>query len=204
MHPFLKKFRLSNKKIHKGYKMKFTDKKESSSCGCNEEEKSTNICPNCNSKGTKVTGVTIKAQLKKELYENLSNSSDDFNFCNTPKCDTVYYANDESEVYTQDDIKTKVALKNEDPQTPLCYCRRLLKQNVIDMINNKEENIAQKVFDIVSSGKSVCERVNPRGVCCTEDITRFLADYGIDYQETNSCENSTCGTSDSTTKSSCC
>lgn len=71
------------------------------------------------------------------------------------------------------------------------------------MINTKEENIAQKVFDIISSGKSVCEKVNPRGVCCTEDVTSFLTEYGIDYKVAGSCGDSSCGTSSSSEESSC-
>jgi len=191
-------------KTDNGVNINFTDKKESSSCGCVTPIETVNRCPNCNSKGTVVSGITIKAQLKKEKFENLTTSKDNFNFCNTPKCNTVYYSNDGTEFYNQEDVKLKVAVKNDDPQTPLCYCKRLLKQNVIDMINNKEENIAEKVFEIVSSGKSVCEKANPRGVCCTEDVTNFLADYGIDYGRASSCGDSSCGTSSSSKESSCC
>lgn len=166
-----------------------------SNCSCGTANKALNACPTCNSKGTVVSGITIKSQLKKEKFENIQHQKDDFNFCNTKKCDTVYYSNDGKEFYNQEDIKSKVAVKNEDLKTPLCYCKKLLKQNVVDMINNKEENIAQKVKDIVSDGKHFCEKANPRGVCCTEDIINFLADYGIDYNEKSSNENSSCGES---------
>lgn len=169
-------------------------------CGCGSAKQALSTCPTCNSKGTIVEGVTIKSQLKKEIFEKIQQSKDDFNFCNTPKCNTVYYSNDRKEFYNQEDIKSKVAVKNNDLKTPLCYCKKLLKQNVIDMINNKEENIAQKVKDIVSGGKHFCEKANPRGVCCTEDIISFLADYGVDYNKSD--ENSSCG--EIKENSSCC
>lgn len=42
-----------------------------------------------------------------------------------------------------------------------------------------------------------CEKSNPRGTCCTEDLTRFLADYGMKYNVGES----SCG--DSSTDGSC-
>ena len=45
------------------------EKKESSSCGCIEPVETVSKCPNCNSKGTVVSGATIKAQLKKRILK---------------------------------------------------------------------------------------------------------------------------------------
>jgi hypothetical protein len=190
--------------------MNFTVKKESSACGCGDTIEAVGKCPNCNSKGTVVSGVTIKAQLKKEKFENLTTSKDDFNFCNTPKCDTVYYSNDGSQTYSQTDIKSKITIKNDDPKTPLCYCKKLLKENVIEMIKNNEPDIAKKIKAIISDGKSFCEKSNPKGTCCTEDITSFLKEYDINFNETKKTtfslnpnpSSSCCSTSSSS--SSCC
>ena len=177
---------------------KENNKKED--CGCATSDESLVLCPHCNTKGLDVQGVTIKAQLKKEKFETMTSSKDDFNFCTTPKCDTVYYSNDGKETFAQADIKSKITSKNDDPKTPLCYCKKLLKENVIEMINNKEEDIPTKIKNIVSEGKTFCEKSNPRGTCCTEDMARFLADYGLDY---NSAKSSSCGDSSSQESSSC-
>lgn len=186
--------------------MKENNKKED--CGCATSDEAINLCPNCNSKGIDVKAVTVKSQLKKEKRETMNSSIDDFNFCTTPKCDTVYYSNDGKETFGQADIKSKIASKNDDPKTPLCYCKKLLKENVVEMINSKEENIPGKIKAILSAGKTFCEKSNPRGTCCTEDVTRFLADYGIDYTSGgSSCsEENSCGTNDKVQKekSACC
>jgi hypothetical protein len=64
------------------------------------------------------------------------------------------------------------------------FCRKLLKANVTAMIKKNEPDIAKKVKAIISEGKSFCEKSNPKGTCCTEDITSFLKEYGIDFKET--------------------
>ena len=186
--------------------MVLTTNKESESCGCATQEVVSVLCPHCNKNGSNVDAVTVKAQLKKEARNSMRLDMDEFNFCTNPKCDTVYYSNDGSETFAQADIKSKVTIKNDDPKTPLCYCRKLLKESVIEMIENKEPNIAQKVKAIIADGKSVCEKSNPKGTCCTDDITSFLAEYGIDFNETkrpkfslNPNPSSCCGTS-----SGCC
>ena len=72
-------------------------------------------------------------------------------------------------------------------KTPLCYCKKLLKEQILKMIEE---------------GKTFCEKSNPKGTCCTEDITDFLAEYGINFNEIkkpkfslNPNPSSCCGTS---------
>ena len=177
-------------------------------CGCGTADIAINLCPHCNSKGIELSAVTLKAHLRKEKFQTMSSSKDDFNFCTTPKCDTVYYSNDGEETFSQADVRSKVAIKNDDLKTPLCYCKKLLKQNVLDMIKNKEEDIPTKISKIISEGKTFCEKANPRGTCCPEEITKFLADYGIDYGDSTSptCgDGGSCGTStDVKEESPCC
>jgi len=158
--------------------------KENVSCGCATQYTVNIACPHCKENGSNVDAITVKSQLKKEKKLQMHSDMDQFNFCTNPKCDTVYYSNDGAETFAQADIKARVTIKNDDLKTPLCYCRKLLKANVIEMIENNEPNIAQKVRAIISDGKSFCEKSNPKGTCCTQEVTDFLASYGIDYNET--------------------
>ncbi|MFA6192818.1 MAG: hypothetical protein WC665_10775 [Sulfurimonas sp.] len=164
-------------------KMIFKDKKETVGCGCSTTTNSHNACPRCKEEGLAVKEITIKSQLKKESLNNLKLSMSDFNFCSNPKCDTVYYSNDGSETYNQKDIKSKVTIKNDNPKTPLCYCRKLLKERVLKMIEDNESNIYEKIKSIISDGKSFCEKSNPKGVCCTKDIRNFLIENGVNLNE---------------------
>lgn len=154
---------------------------DTNSCGCGETNTSNVECSHCNEKGIKVSAVTLKAQLKKEHFEKLNHSADDFHFCTNANCDTVYYSSDGTETYVQEDVKSKVACKNEDLKTPLCYCKKLLKKDVLQMIEEQQENIPSKIKAIITEGKTFCEKSNPRGTCCTQDIDTFLAKHGIDW-----------------------
>lgn len=159
------------------------DKKESPSCGCATQVSAASVCPHCHQKGSKVEAITVKSQLKKEPLSNMRSAMAAFNFCTNPGCDTVYYANDGSESFGQKEIKSKVTLKNDDPETPLCYCRKLLKKDVLAMIENRETDIAEKVRAIIANGKSFCEKSNPKGSCCSDDVKSYLAGYGIPWEK---------------------
>lgn len=163
--------------------MLFSTTKQTSNCECSVTTSATKNCPICNSQGLSVKEITLKSQLKKEYFNELKSSKDSFNFCSNPKCDTVYYSNDGSETFHQNDVKSKVTIKNDDSKTPLCYCRKLLKENVLQMIANNEKNIYDKVKSIIAEGKSFCEKSNPKGVCCTEDIKTFLTANGVNLNE---------------------
>ncbi|MFT7861179.1 MAG: hypothetical protein ABXS93_09665 [Sulfurimonas sp.] len=163
--------------------MIFTTNNQTSNCECSTTINSNTHCPICNSKGLNVKEITIKSQLNKDILDNLKTPMSEFNFCNNPKCDTVYYSNDGNEVFSQTDIKSKVTIKNDNPKTPLCYCRKLLKERVLKMIENKETNIYDKIKSIISEGKSFCEKSNPKGVCCTDDIKNFLTKNGVNLNE---------------------
>jgi len=163
--------------------MIFATNNQTSNCGCSATTNSNTHCPICNLKGLNVKDITIKSQLKKNLVDNLQTPISEFNFCNNPQCDTVYYSKDAKETFSQKDIKSKVTIKNSNPKTPLCYCRKLLKENVLKMIKDNESNIYEKVKTIISEGKSFCEKSNPKGICCSEDVKNFLIDNGASLNE---------------------
>ena len=163
---------------------------DSSSCGCSNSEVASITCPFCRTNGRKVTALTMHSQLKKE-YQEQYESFENFNFCTNPHCSNVYY-NDQGITIGQEQIKTKVTLKNSDPSTPLCYCKKLLKEQFYDMVRAGEPNIAQKIKEIIANGKSFCEKSNPKGVCCTEDVNLFLAAHNIDIAIDNSHTASCC------------
>lgn len=173
-----------------------------SNCGCNSNSTqngcdcSTNIkaevaCPTCQTYGLKVSALTIRSQVKKEPLKLLEADLEKFHFCTNPECNTVYY-NDTQIVVVQDEIKSKVTIKNSDASTPLCYCKKLLKEQFYQMLRDNEPNIAQKIKSIITDGKSFCEKSNPKGICCTEDIKSFLAEHGISWDEENTSGSGCC------------
>lgn len=157
------------------------------SCDCIPAEDAQVVCPNCGLEGTKVSDITINSQIKEERLNTLVSKKNLFNFCSAAKCPVVYYSNDQKEMIKQEEVKNRVSIKDENLDTPLCYCRNLTKRDVIKMIrDDKEEDIAGKIKYMLFNGPCHCEQTNPRGVSCTEDLTIFLLQYGIVYDKNTS------------------
>lgn len=157
-----------------------------SGCGCSLSTSATASCPGCGTVGRKVSALTIQSQFKKETLSQYASHNDKFNFCTNPTCSFVYYDDSGSIVIHQDEIKSKVTIKNDDPSTPLCYCKKLLKSDFYKMVEDNIPDIANKIKTIISEGKSFCEKSNPKGVCCTEDVKAFLAKQGMAWEDAGS------------------
>lgn len=157
----------------------------SQGCECATSQDASTSCPACKELGKRVSALTIKSQLKKETLEYYASHIDSFNFCNNPKCKFVYYDESKSILITQNEIKSKVTIKNDDPTTPLCYCQKLLKKDFFAMLEAGEQNISTKLQEIIASGKSFCEKSNPKGVCCTEDVKAFVASHGLVWENSS-------------------
>ena len=148
-----------------------------------EVQKPIPACPACGKSGKRVEAQTVNAQLKKEFKESLSHEADQFCFCTTPECDTVYYSLDGEESFPQAAIKSKVTIKNDDPSTPLCYCHKYTKQDALDDMKTMESHrLVRKIKEMIA-GNKVCKKANPKGSCCTMDIRLFLAEHNIVWDE---------------------
>jgi len=140
-------------------------------------------CPACKKSGKKVSETTIKAQLKKEKRETVEDITDAFCFCTNPSCSVVYYSDSTDTLFYETDIKSKVTIKNDDPSTPLCYCHKYKKADAIeDMKNLSSKELVKKIKAIISQDKSFCQKSNPKGSCCTQDIKDFLASHEIAWE----------------------
>lgn len=156
------------------------------SCGCSTRSESAVGCPLCGATGRKVGSLTLRSQLRPEALARLNASLETFNFCTNPDCPNVYYDESRSATVGKDALKSRVTLKDDDPKTPLCYCKKLLKEDFYAMVREGEPDIAGKIKAIIAGGRSFCEKSNPKGVCCTEDVARFLADHGLAWEQEES------------------
>lgn len=168
---------------------------------CSATEDALTKCPSCSNRGIKVNSDTIRKHLKKDIYVTVKSNKDDFNFCISPHCNTVYYANESREIFSQEEVKHKIAAKNQDLDTPLCYCKRLTKQDAIDIIESGEEDVSQKILDEIGDSCK-CSKTNPKGVSCVEDISNFLTPYRIEF-DTSKSNSSCCGTEEESNRSCC-
>ena len=76
-------------------------------------------CPVIHTSGQPVKLVTLKALLRPQALQRLS-PAEAFQFCPDHLCDVVYFSS--TQVFRVSDVKVPVFQKNDDGQTPICYC----------------------------------------------------------------------------------
>ncbi len=143
--------------------------------------------------GVTVNRITPQHTLKRVAADTLDPQLQ-YHFCENPACDLVYYDTTQSVEFTTDQLKNRVTLKDEDLETPLCYCFKVLKRQALEEIARTGTT---NVFAIIQSrmkpGQNCfCEKSNPRGDCCTKDVAAWLRAQGITVEIPESSVNSGC------------
>ena len=155
-----------------------------SDCGCVTEQWLAPVpCPSCGQRGVVVDAITPKHTLKgakrKEVVANAT-----YCFCENPECDLVYYRVGSGQGFSTADLINRVTLKDEHPDTRLCYCFKISKGEVLA---RKERDGMVDVGALFRERKGdkacFCDKSNPRGACCTGDINRWAQSHGIDEIE---------------------
>ncbi len=165
------------------------------SCDCGSSQpRSTISCPCCNRKGVEVKLVTPQHTLRKSIAVILD-STQQYHFCENPGCDLVYYNTTDSHRFTVDDLKNRVTLKDESPDTPLCYCFKVLKQRALEEIaRTGTTDVIRTIQNKMKPGQSCfCEKSNPRGDCCTGDIATWLQQQPIERDSASHSSSGCCG-----------
>ncbi len=148
-----------------------------SSCGCSSSQhRATIACPACKQQGVEVKFLTPQHTLKKRAAVTLDPTRQ-YHFCENPDCDVVYYNETDSGPFTTDDLKNRVTLKDESPETPLCYCFKVLKKQALEEIaRTGTTDVIRMIQSKMKPGQHCfCEKSNPRGECCTGDIANWLS-----------------------------
>jgi hypothetical protein len=128
----------------------------------------------CGNPGIRVTRISVEA-LVREKRRSLLASMDGFSFCHTPDCAVVYFNNDTEEYIEKGDVNVRVGIKETEDPVPLCYYFGWTKKKIDDEITRTGKSLA--VDDIMYRMKTAgcnCERNNPSGRCCLNDVTKYL------------------------------
>ena len=151
------------------------------SCDCGTDQTRSDIaCPKCRKLGATVGIVTPQNTLKRQVRDRLDPQIN-YHFCENPDCDVVYYNDHDTSAFHQADLIHRVTIKDESPQTRLCYCFKVLKQQALDEISRTgTTNVFETIQSKMKPGQSCfCEKANPRGDTCTKDIRNWLEQQGI-------------------------
>ena len=149
-------------------------------------------CPVCENKGKRVSSVTLAALLTDEfaqqftLEDNSCGSSDGegcssinadtgWRFCDSKKCEVVYFSEEDDEVFGKSQLKVSVGVKETIGERPLCYCFghsvASIKQEFAQTgQSNAQETIRANMKDLGCR----CETENPSGACGLGSVVRGI------------------------------
>ena len=131
-----------------------------------------NACHGCGKIGRIVARQTVMHHVKSEKLVRVK--SDEYKFCSSPKCPTVYYSVS-GEVFTTGDVRELVTSKTSGNNRPLCYCfgftEGFARQEIA---KTGESSVPTQVTQFVKEKLCVCEIRNPSGACCLGEINRTV------------------------------
>jgi hypothetical protein len=104
-----------------------------------------------------------------------------YRFCSDADCNVVYFDAD-GHLFTTDDLRVPVWLKEPPGARMICYC---FGENETDIRAEVERTGASKavdrVRDHIEAGRCACEVRNPKGSCCLGEVThavKRIAEHG--------------------------
>lgn len=130
-------------------------------------------CPTCRQFGAGVDAITPRHTLRGPLRSQVAPGGEYF-FCATPHCGVVYYSR-QGQCFHTTDLINRVTVKDASPDTPLCYCFKVLKRHALEEIaRNGHCDVEALIHHKRGQKRCFCEKSNPRGTCCSSDIARWL------------------------------
>ena len=129
----------------------------------------TNLCRACGQKGKKVDSITLKAMLDVSL---LVLRDVPYLFCRTADCPMVYFAADELQSFTKDQIRVPVYQKEPgDESVPVCYCFHHSPATIwAELWATGQSTVVEEIEGGIKSGQCACEVRNPQGSCCLGNV----------------------------------
>ncbi len=129
-------------------------------------------CPTCGLKGKPVKTVTLHALLKPQVPGRITQGP--YRFCDALGCDTVYYAEDGSHLFSKSDMTVRVGVKETEAPRHVCYCF----DHTIEEIEDEAHHTGRSTVldDIKSRMKAACwcETKNPQGCCCLGTVSKYV------------------------------
>lgn len=124
-------------------------------------------CPVNGLEYTEVSAQTIIHHIKNPWLWSEKNQR--YYFCEDPTCPVVYFGEDGSVLTTQD-MKSSVGIKDDSPQSLVCYCFGISRSEALSNPETKKF-----VIEKTKNGLCSCKTSNPSGRCCLKDFPRNVS-----------------------------
>ncbi len=131
------------------------------------------ICPRCGQPGRRVERITLKALLRPDVLERLS--QDPYRFCPTPACEVVYFGPDRA--FIDEDVRVPVFQKEGPGERTVCYCFDVTESDLRrELVEGKRPTASERITALVKADRCACEVRNPQGSCCLGNVTSVVQD----------------------------
>lgn len=128
-------------------------------------------CPKCTKDGLVVEKITVANHAKESCWPL---GDETYYHCENPDCEVIYFTASGSRSLKISDIKTRVTFKERTSPRPLCYCKQVTEEDVINAIEGGAANV-DEVRNITGiGGGGHCKITNPAGRCCSRNYKPFI------------------------------
>ena len=139
-------------------------------------------CASCGGESSTVTRKTVLLMLKHQCIDRMGDS--EYRFCASPECRVVYFAEEGGEIFTTDDLRVRVGLKEKEDPVPLCYCFGFDEADAREEIMATGHcSIPQRVSALIRRGMCGCVERNPSGKCCLGEVNRAVKKLMIEQPQ---------------------
>jgi len=129
------------------------------------------VCPVCKKAGVGVDKITVANHAKESCWP-LGDAK--YSICENPDCDVVYFTTLKGRVLKKDDVKTRVTFKEKESPRPLCYCKQVTEEDVLEAIRKGAKTFEEVRVATGIGGGGHCEITNPAGRCCSRNYRPFI------------------------------
>jgi hypothetical protein len=130
-------------------------------------------CHNCGRASRIVTRKTMLLMLKPETFDRIGD--DEYRFCPDPECRAVYFTESGNRIFTTEDLRVRVGLKERADPIPLCYCFGFDESDVREEIERTgRTSIPQRIAELLKQKMCACPARNPSGACCLGEVTKAV------------------------------
>jgi hypothetical protein len=131
------------------------------------------VCQSCGIAGRIVPRKTMVLMLKSRCLDLVDNTQ--YRFCFNPNCTVVYFAEADRSVFTTNDLRVRVGVKETQGNIPICYCFGFDESDLRkEFAKHGQTTIPGRIAKLIRQGLCACLERNPSGVCCLGEINKAI------------------------------
>lgn len=130
-------------------------------------------CPVCLKTGKLIDSITLKALLSVPLTQI---RHVDYRFCRTLDCPVIYYTQDGTQTFRENDLRERVFQKHVAADDVfVCYCFRHTTGSIKEKFaNHQTDSVIASITAGIQAGQCACDIRNPQGSCCLGNVRQFI------------------------------